>query len=154
MPDATSTQTPDPNPHPVAASRPLLTEGRVREVTGEQMVFQLPGTDYRLHLLLSGGGAKPAVGSKLRGRIAVDAQRMDLIPAGGTYIEPVFGRPRRLQGRVVGVDDTRGTARLLVSAGGAVFACTLTDRRQSPADFPIGHLVSFDVERGARFEPM
>ena len=164
MPDAPSTQQPDPNPHPapgaaapIAAPRAPVTEGRVVELIGDQVVLKLPGTDYRLHLLLEaggGGGARPSVGAKLTGRIAVDAQRLDRIPAGGTYIEPCFGRPRRLQGRVLGVDEQKRPHRLLVSCGGALFACTLTDKRQNPADFPTGHLVSFDVERGARFEPM
>ena len=57
-----------------------------------------------------------------------------------------------MQGTLVGAD--RDTGAVFVAAGGATLACTLTDARQSLADFRLHEMVSFDVKRGAAFRPM
>ena len=145
MPDASTTS---PAPIDNAPATPIKitpTAGRVESVDGEQMVLRLPGTDYRLHLKRPIGDV-PTPGAKLTGWIELDALRVDAIPAGGTYIEPVFGRPRRLQGRVLGSQGDR----LQVRCGPAAFSCRLTDARQRADEFPVGVLVSFDAAPGAR----
>lgn len=109
--------------------------------------LKLPGTDYRLKLVPPQGFAAE-VGDKLEGRIEGKARRMDVIPAGGRYVEPVAGRPRRVQGRIVGGDVSANT--LAVKAG-PVLHVTPTDPRQKASDFMIGQMVSFDVEPGATF---
>ena len=145
MPDA-STTSPAPINNPDAVPvRPTPTQGRVESVDGDTLVLRLPGTDYRIHLKRP-AGAVPAVGSKLTGWVEVDALHVHAIPAGGTFIEPVFGRPRKLQGRVLGHEGSR----LLVRAGPAAFTCRLTDVRQQASDFPAGSLVNFHAGPGAR----
>jgi len=62
-------------------------------------------------------------------------------------VEPVAGRPRRVQGMVVGIDGDR----VVVDAGMPIH-CRPTDARQKAADFQPGDFVSFDVHRGATFE--
>ncbi|WP_428388169.1 hypothetical protein [Mucisphaera sp.] len=125
-----------------------LTTGRVVSVEGSAVVLKLAGTDYQL--LLQCRGALPAEGSKVTGVIAAKAKRVDVVPAGGRYIEPVAGRPRRVQGRVVAGDTGKNT--LTVKAATAVVV-SLMDL-QKTADFSVGQLVSFDVEPGATFEPV
>jgi hypothetical protein len=73
---------------------------------------------------------------------------MDLPVAGGRYTEPVAGRPRRIQGRVIGVDAVKNE--IQVRAGFAVVATPLAP--QKAADFSVGQTVSFDAEPGASFE--
>ena len=113
----------------------------------------LGGTDYRLHLVVAGesAGKLPEVGSPVMGRIRARARRVDVTFAGGRFIEPVNGRPRRVQGRVMATDG--GTNSITVQAApGCALVCTLTDGRQKPGDFKPGQLVGFEVEKGAALE--
>lgn len=125
--------------------------GRVEEVRDGMIVLGVPGTDYRVHLVCPRLPEGVGVRDRVRGTVRANARRVDRVPSGGKFIEPVFGRPRRLQGRVIGgnpADDT------IVVDAGLPFTCRLADPRQKAADFPVGELVSFDIERGAAFEPM
>jgi hypothetical protein len=56
-----------------------------------------------------------------------------------------------VQGRVVATDPARRV--IVVDAGGMAIHLTLTDDRQSPAQFNLGDLVSCDVLDGATFKP-
>lgn len=123
--------------------------GTVEEVRDALIVLKLPGTDYRLHLV-PGAGADYAVGQKVSGVIRALAQRMDVVPAGGRYIEPVFGRPRRVQGRITGGSVQRNE--VYIKAGPGLVVTPMAPQRAG--DFAVGQMVSFDVKRGATFEPV
>jgi len=123
--------------------------GKLLELEAGQMVLGLPETDYRMKLVLE-IDPPVSVGQKITGTIHATARRVDVIPAGGRYVEPVFGRPRRVQGRVVG---GHSPSRTIYVKAGPTLICTLSDERQSPQQFSVGQLVSFDVEAGAVFKP-
>lgn len=133
-----------------APGAPRVT-GRLAEAppgAEDRIVLRIPETDYRLHLLVDSPlEARP--GERVTGTVHCQAKRVDVVPSGGRFIEPVFGRPRRIQGRVVGGDVRANT--LHVHAGAPVVA-TLMPAQQA-SDFKIGQMVCFDVEAGARFEP-
>ncbi len=134
---------------PSTANAVPTVSGKLLEHTEGQIVLGLPETDYRMKLVLE--IALPVgVGHKITGTIHATARRVDVIPAGGRYVEPVFGRPRRVQGRIVG---GHGPSRTIYVKAGPTLICTLSDERQSPEQFSIGQLVSFDVEAGAVFKP-
>lgn len=121
--------------------------GRLAERQDDRIVLRIPETSYRLHLMI----AKPLdaqPNARVAGVVHVHARRVDVVPAGGRYVEPVYGRPRRIQGRVIGGDVQRNT--LHVHCGLAVVVHLMP--AQQAADFKIGQMVSFDVEPGARFE--
>jgi len=122
--------------------------GRLESQSAGMIELSLPGTDYRLSLATAGEVKPDAVG-QVCGRIRARARRVDVIRAGGRYIEPVFGRPRRLQGSVMAVDAGANTITVYC---GCPFICELTAPGQRAEKFEVGQLVSFDVERGARFE--
>jgi len=82
------------------------------------------------------------------GTIFCRAKRVDVVPSGGRFIEPVYGRPRRLQGRISEINPKANT--ITVDAG-CPFVCEVTVGQKAPS-FQVDQLVSFDVERGARFE--
>jgi hypothetical protein len=104
-------------------------------------------TSYVLYLLPA-APIKAQPGEKVFGTIQARARRVDRVPSGGRFVEPVIGRPRRVQGRVVGHSgDT------LVVDAGVPMHCSLTDDRQHVGDFPVGEMVSFDVLEGASFTP-
>jgi len=115
-----------------------------------QITLGLVGTDYQLHLRVDHpvpGGGQPD--QRLVGTIHAQAKRVDVIRSGGRYIEPVYGQPRRLQGMVMAVDLI--DQEIIVDCA-CRFVCRLM-KGQSPGEIPIGALVSFDVESGARFQP-
>lgn len=126
-----------------------LVEGIVDESSDGVIALKLAGTDYRLRLAV-GEPLDALVGSKVRGRIRAQARRIDIIKAGGRYIEPVDGRPRRIQGRVIAIDEVNDAVTVLACAP---IICR-TNTLQQAGMFQPDQLVSFDVEPGARFEPV
>lgn len=105
------------------------------------------GTSYEMHLRPTGPIAT-APGKRIIGTIRGECRRIDLVSTGGRFVEPVIGRPRRVQGTVLWAD---GDA-LVVDAGMAIHAVPM-DPRQSPASFAPGDLVAFDLLDGATFTP-
>jgi len=143
------------HPAPTTKLDPGLTRGVLEEIHAETatkpafVVISLYNSDYRLHLIPV-GEITAEIGKRILGRIRAEAKRVDVVKTGGKYVEPVHGRPRRVQGKVVETDTSRNM--LTVDAGGAPFICRLTDHRQRASDFEAGQFVSFDVLRGATFE--
>jgi hypothetical protein len=113
------------------------------------IVATFPNTNYHMHLI-AGSDVPSVIGERLIGIIRVDARRVDIVNTGGKYIEPVYGRPRRVQGRVVSWDDASST--LVVDAGVPIHL-ELQDDRQAPSQFGKGTLVGCDVLDGATFTP-
>lgn len=134
---------------PIDPKTAPTVSGVVEAVMDGAFVLKLPGTDYRLHLVPA-QGLTVAVGQKVTGVIRAQAQRMDVIPAGGRYIEPVFGRPRRVQGRITGGSVQNNAVYL--KAGPGLVVTPMAPQRAG--DFAVGQMVSFDVRAGATFEPV
>jgi hypothetical protein len=137
-------------PSPTTPIDPTLARGTLAayaEPTATRdgyLVLAVPNTSYELHLR----GPRPASapGSRLVGTVRVQSRRIDEVEAGGRYIEPVMGRPRRVQGRVIAV-----TTEAVVVDAGIPIHCVPTDDRQKPGDFSPGQFVSCDVLDGATF---
>ena len=133
-----------------AAPTKLTVTGRLREKAADRIVLDIPHTDYRLHLAVDRAPAA-AEGERLTGSIHAQAKRVDPIRSGGRFIEPNYGRPRRVQGTIIGGDLEAN--QLHVHCGGAPIIATLMPAQRA-ADFAIGQMVLFDVERGAKFDPV
>lgn len=127
---------------------PAVARGVLREVRDGAIVLAILGTEYRL-LLSVETPLTARVGDTVEGRINAQARRMDIIQAGGRYVEPIEGHPRRVQGRVIGHDEA---SRAVVVRAGVPIACRTNDM-QKPADFPLDAMVSMDVLPGATFTP-
>lgn len=128
------------------AAGPIAT-GVLVEKSPERLVLAIPGSDYRLHLVPA-GTINAGVNDRVSGTISAIARRVDVIKAGGRYIEPVFGRPRRVQGRILGGNVKANTLTVLASVPVTV---TLMPH-QKAGRFAVGQMVSFDVEPGAGFQ--
>lgn len=113
----------------------------------DYIALEFANTSYRMHLKPTAPIAA-AVGERILGTIGADARRIDLVGTGGRYVEPVWGPPRRVQGRVVAI-----TPEAVVVHAGMPIHCRPTERDQKPGDFAEGQLVSFDVLPGATFTP-
>lgn len=140
---------------PITKTAPGVARGVLEEINPATatrpafIVLAFDNLSYRTHLLPV-GAVSGEIGKRITGIIRADAKRVDKVSSGGRYVEPVFGRPRRVQGSVVATDPTAGT--ITVNAGMPI-VCKLNDVRQRPEDFEPGDFVSFDVLRGATFEP-
>lgn len=138
---------------PTGVARGILAERRPETATKPaEVVLSFYNTQYRTHLIPLGDASDPQAmpeGDRVEGRIRADARRVDVVTSGGRYVEPVHGRPRRVQGSVVAIDNGKNT--ITVHAGIPI-ECRLTDARQRASQFEVGQFVSFDVMRGATFE--
>ena len=132
---------------PSSPTTPPVVTGEVDEVHADWVQVRVPSTDYRLRLVPA-EGLSASKGDKVEGVIRAQALRMDVIPAGGRYIEPVQGRPRRVQGRVIGGNVSLNE--VYIKAGPGVVVTPMAPQRAS--DFSIGQMVSFDVRYGATIE--
>lgn len=106
-----------------------------------------PNTSYKIDLIPE-GEVVGTPGKRIEGTVHVPAARIDVIGGGGRYVEPVFGAPRRVQGRVVAVNAE--TNEVIVAAG-VPFHLMPTDPRQKAADFAEGQMVTCGVKSGAVF---
>lgn len=103
-------------------------------------------TNYEMHLIPS-GQVQAEDGKRIIGTIHAQALRIDRVGTGGRYVEPVHGRPRRVQGLVVAIEPQA----VVVNAGVPIH-CTPTAPGQKASDFEVGDFVSFDVLDGASFK--
>lgn len=136
------------NDSAAATSSPAHARGILVEADAQHIVLGIAGTDYQLSLQVY-QQPKTEVGKRIAGTIRAQARRIDVVKTGGRYIEPLAGRPRRVQGQVVAIDE--GERSVTVHAGVPI-VCAL-DEHQRPSDFEVGHFVSFDVLAGASFTP-
>lgn len=112
----------------------------------------IAGTDYRLELVVGSAlnaRANDMLNRRIRGVIRAQARRIDVVVTGGRYVEPVYGRPRRIQGSIVALDPSADT--VTVQAHDALPIVCKTNGIQHATDFKIGQFVSFDVAPGATF---
>lgn len=113
--------------------------------TPAHVVISILDTSYQLHLVPD-GTVNGREGHRIIGTIRAKARRIDVVKTGGRYVEPVFGRPRRVQGTVIAIEG----GSVVVNAGVPIWV-EPTDARQSASDFEVGQFVSFDALDGATF---
>ena len=89
------------------------------------------------------------LGKRLICTIRAKARRIDVVQTGGRYVEPVYGRPRRVQGAVLAIDEGANT---ITIGAGVPIVVKPTDARQKAADFALGDFVTFGVLPGATIE--
>lgn len=132
------------NPDPQAIGRFYLRRSSEGAVT-----LNIPGTGYEIDLRPT-APAIPSPQGRVRGVIRLPVWKLDLITAGGAFIEPIYGRPRRVQGNVIG---RLSGNRLIVDVYGQPIVGDLPDRWNA-AELPIGSRVGLDVMEGGVFEPL
>jgi hypothetical protein len=141
-------------PAPTTKMDPGLARGILggaRDATATRpahLILTVPNTSYELQLVPV-GSVRALPGKRIVGPIRAQAGRLDTVKTGGRYIEPVYGRPRRIQGAVVRTDSASNS---VVIDAAVPIHCRLTDARQKAADFQPGQFVSCDVMDGATFE--
>lgn len=134
----------------VSTSQSPIAHAHLAERTDGEVVLTIHHTDYQLHLVADNAKvANLPLHKPVTGRITAKARRVDLATTGGRFIEPVYGRPRRIQGRISGIDTAANTITVQTCCPITVTLMPI----QNAGDFEVGQLVGFDVEKGAAFEP-
>ena len=111
----------------------------VNDLTADQVTVLVPGSNYRCTFKCTGAAAL-RVGQRVAGVVRAPARKAEVVSDGGNYVEPLFGRPRRMQGRVV--EQHPKTNELLVQVGYPVRV--KLPHGQSVVDFPVGSRVGWD----------
>jgi hypothetical protein len=117
----------------------------------------VPGTAYRLDLALVGDAAalqqrlaaRGAGAVRLSGTVRGRALRAWHATAGGCFIEPVWGMPRIVQGRVLAIDINANA--VLIDL--AVPAWVDMEASQPAGQWQTGDMLNFYVESGMTFTP-
>ncbi len=113
---------------------------RLIEKTDDYAVLAIPGSNYRLRLQADGLD-DVEVGDRVRGEVRVKVWKLESVAPGGSFIAPVHGRPRRVQGVVRGALDGN---RLIVEVAGCPFVADLPERWQA-GKFAPGSRVGLDL---------
>lgn len=134
----------------VSTSQSPIAHAHLAQRSDGEVVLTIHHTDYQLHLVAENAAvAALPLHKPVTGRITAKARRVDVTTTGGRFIEPVYGRPRRVQGRISGLDPAANTITVQT-------CCPITVTlmpNQKAEQFEVGQLVGFDVEKGAAFEP-
>lgn len=122
----------------------------VRSVGDGRIVLNPEGTSYELHLRLEGASAAVA-GAMVGGTIRVKGRKVWTVSGGGSFVTPITGEPRVIQGRVIAAE----AARLVVQAGTKVIVelpaePTAYDLVNGPVG--VGSLVNITLFPGASFQ--
>src|SRR5690606_28111999 len=76
----------------------------VTKVTEDGVVFLPANSSYELHLKTARQYEGP-VNQPVQGVVRAHGRKVYTVPSGGGFIEPIFGPPRIVQGRVRHVSD-------------------------------------------------
>ena len=136
-------QTTDPQSAEIANA---AARYRIVEKTDSTITLKIPGTDYQLQLDIDSPIDTP-VGKHVSGEVHTTALRMHQSDTGGQFIEPVYGRPRIVQGLVQALDPANH--RVLFQMMVPVWV-TLKES-QSIDDFKPGAMWNSYVESGTKF---
>ncbi|TVQ59171.1 MAG: hypothetical protein EA379_11790 [Phycisphaerales bacterium] len=142
---------PAANPTPDAKQNPIVARCVLAEKHDDHVILSVPGTDYRMRLVIDGPIPHEA-GKRIRGVIRAQARRIDVVNTGGRYVEPVYGRPRRIQGTVCAIDP--GDDTVCVQVHQHLPIVCRTNGHQRATEFRVGQFVSFDAQPGATFTPV
>ena len=93
-------------------------KGKVLRAEGDTIVFQPSNTNYELHL--KADNYTGPIGAPVDCVIRVTARKIYSVSSGGNFIQPIFGPPKIIQGRVRSIDGQQ-----IVLHGGAPVVVTL-----------------------------
>lgn len=133
----------------IAAQKSVpVARGVLAEQHDGKIVLSVPETDYRVHLNVY-QPLSTAIGKRITGTIRAHSRRLDVVRTGGKYIEPVFGRPRRVQGVILAVNPAENT----VTVDASLPMVLRLESGQKADALHVGDFVSGDVLDGASFTP-
>lgn len=133
-------------PETTTQRSPNHVRGVLLESSDDRIVIEIPDSSYQIHLKVYQPLSTP-VGKRVVGTIRANARRITVTKTGGRYIEPVYGRPRNIQGAIVATDPSEQTVTI---HAGAPIVCKLP-KSQRAEQFSVGDFVTSALEPGATF---
>lgn len=134
----------------MASVSDFMAVGRVIDVEENAVVFQPVNTTYEWKLVTASRYDGPT-DARIECRLTAKARKLYTVPSGGNFVQPIFGPPRILQGRIKHLEEG-----LMVVHGGAPFIVELPkdeDAYDMGSGFlAVGGLVNVVALPGARFE--
>src|SRR5258708_1784641 len=79
--------------------------GKIIALQENAVVFAPAETNYELRLDGVGDLSGARIGVVIEGIIRAPARKIWTVPSGGNFVEPIFGPPRRIQGRIRYLDE-------------------------------------------------
>jgi hypothetical protein len=77
----------------------------VESIEDGLVTLRCPGTNYcNSFAIQEDAVVKLSPGKRVRGKIHAPAWKVDRVELGGNYVEPLVGRPRRMQGTIISVN--------------------------------------------------
>jgi hypothetical protein len=123
--------------------------GKVLSRDDTSILFNPLNTNYEWKLL-AGNYAGP-IGSRIEGFISVTARKVYTVPSGGNFVQPIFGPPRIVQGRVKYLDEKE----MVIHASAPIIVQLPADQDAfdlSNGDLMVGSLANVVALPGATFE--
>ncbi len=128
----------------------LHARATLAEAPDGRVVLLLPASDYRITLAVD-AAPTTQVGKRIRGLVRAQARRIDVVTTGGRFIEPIYGRPRRIQGTILAVDPAADT--VTIAPHDAFPVVCRTNEAQRAAQFKPGQFVACDLAPTTSFTP-
>jgi hypothetical protein len=120
----------------------------VESVDKGVVTLRVPGMNYRNAFAVLGDATSLVAGARVQGKIHAPAWKVDRVELGGNYVEPLFGRPRRMQGTILAVNTTINE--LTVQVG--YEATVRLPERYKAADYTVGERIGWDNVEIPTFE--
>lgn len=123
----------------------------LESLSEDSLVLSIPSTDYRLTLVpaVPAAAITTPIGKRIKGTIHAKALRIHRASGGGQFVEPIYGSPRIIAGRVLACDEA--SRQVVVNVTVPIIVTTLEHQRFDV--FTIGSMVNFYVESGTTFTP-
>ena len=131
---------------PKATEFPAI--GKVLSRDDTSVLFNPQNTNYEFELEI--GKYDGPIGQRIEGFIVVSARKVYTVPSGGNFIQPIFGPPRIVQGRVKYLDEKE----MVVQAGTHIIVQLPVDEDAydlASGDLTVASLVNVVALPGAKF---
>jgi hypothetical protein len=113
----------------------------VDKIESGLITLRVAGCNYVNTFSIAGGASAGLVpGARVRGTILAPAWKVDCVDLGGNYVEPLAGRPRRMQGAILAVNAAANE--LTVQVGYEV-TVKLPDKYRA-TDYQVGQRIGWD----------
>lgn len=111
----------------------------VENIDHDLITLKTPNANYR-NTFKCPAAADLVVGKRVTGTVHAPGRKIDAVSQGGNYVEPLFGRPRRMQGIVLRQNIADNS--LIVQP--AYEVTVQLPIGQQAADYPVGSRVGWD----------
>jgi hypothetical protein len=112
----------------------------VESLNEGMITVRVPGMNYQNSFQLHSTPTALSPGDRIRAAIHAPAWKVDRVDMGGNYVEPLCGRPRRMQGTILSVNPAANELTVQV----AYEVTVKLPAKYRAADYQVGQRVGWD----------